>query len=535
MGFASYFGFGRNKNRPELTNLTQKEQQRLYALRQGIADKISNDGTDKDKKEVAVSDIHDFAGVGDFTGMVDIYSKYIYNTSRDKGQRLEVYREMAKYPEIAFAVDEYVDEAMQYDDEGKFLNLTFNNPSLNDESNENLRKTLNAEFNFLMYDIIDIENYFDQWFREYMVDGEIFFEKIFDIDNEENGIVRVKKLLTEDCFPVWESPKESDTVLFFGYKKESEVLNMNKELVAYANSGIYEYDKNGDERRVLSFLEPARTTYKRLKLLEDAMVIYRLTRAPERRVFKIDVGNLPKGRAEQFMKEMMTKYKQRKMFNPQTGDVTEGIDTMAMTEDFWFPVFQGGRSSDVTSLPGGQNLGETEDVEYFLDKLYRGLKIPKSRFGEDNRFSIGDTNSEISREEMKFMKEIQRYTRRFANALKEIFLTHIKLKGIVEEFGIYKNDIGIKVNENNLFNRFWEAKILELKFQNFEKFANNVDTDKPLFSKELVLKKYLEWSDDMYDKNEELLAAEEAANMEDEENEDGGGDEDMDLGDEGGL
>jgi hypothetical protein len=179
MGFGSYFGFGRGRNKPEMVNLTTKEKQRLYALRHGIADEISK--TDRnDKSEVAVSDIHDFAGVGDFTGMIDIYSKYIYNNSKDKSMRLEVYREMAKYPEIAFAVDEYVDEAMQYDDEGKFLNLVFNNTSLMDEENENLRKTLNAEFNYLMYEIIEIESSFDQWFREFMVDAEIFFEKIFD-------------------------------------------------------------------------------------------------------------------------------------------------------------------------------------------------------------------------------------------------------------------------------------------------------------------------------------------------------------------
>lgn len=524
MGIADFFRFGRSRNKPEQNDLTQKEKERLYALRQGIANEISSE----QEKQVAVSDIHDFAGIGDFTGMVDVYSKYVYNTSRDKGMRLEVYREMAKYPEIAFAVDEYVDEAMQYDDEGKFLNLTIKNTALEDETHENTRKTLIAEFNNLFFDVIEIESYFDQWFREYMVDAEIFFEKIFDIDNPEYGITRVKKLLTEDCFPVWENPKESDQVLFFGYRKESEVLNIHKELIAYANSGIFEYDKNGDERRVLSFLEPARTTYKRLKLLEDAMVIYRLTRAPERRVFKIDVGNLPKGRAEQFMKEMMTKYRQRKMFDPKTGDVTEGIDTMAMTEDFWFPVFQGGRSSEVTSLPGGQNLGDIEDVEYFLDKLYRGLKIPKSRFGEDNRFSIGDTNSEISREEMKFMKEVERYTRRFANALKDIFFTHLKLKGIVDEYGLSEHDIGLKVNENNLFKRFWEAKILEIKFQNFEKFAGNMDTDEPIFAKEMVLKKYLEWGDDIYNKNEELLAAEKAARKAEEaEEEEAGGDDDF--------
>ena len=163
------------------------------------------------------------------------------------------------------------------------------------------------------------------------------------------------------------------------------------------------------------------------------------------------------------------------------------------------------------------------------------MKIPKSRFGEENRFSIGDTNSEISREEMKFMKEVKRFTKRFANALKQIFLMHLKLKGISQEYGIDKQDILLKINENNLFNRFWEAKILELKFQNFEKFADKIDTDKPLFAKEMVVKKYLEWSDEEYQENEELLAAEDAAKQAaggEEEGGDTGGDTGGDAGGE---
>ena len=528
MGFMDFFRFGRSNKNIDKTELSQEEKERILKLRHGMASNF--DKSKDDSSDVSITDIHDMSNVGNFTGMIDVYSKYVYANITDKSMRLEVYREMAKYPEIAFAIDEYVDEAMQLDDTGKFMTLVFKNESLKSKDMEVARKTLLAEFDYLMDEIIEIDCYFDQWFREYMIDAEVYFEKIFDVDNPSTGIVKIKKLLTERCVNIWSDPMESDEIEFFVYKKSKDnALNIPREIIAYANSGIYEYSKNDDVRNVLSFLEPARTTYRRLKLLEDALVIYRLVRAPERRIFKIDVGNLPKGRAEQYMKEIMTRYKQRKYFDPKSGDVVEGLDSTAMTEDFFFPVFQGGRSSEVTTLPGGQNLGDIEDVEYFLGKLYRGLKIPKSRFGEDNRFSIGDTNSEISREEMKFMKEVKRYTRRFSSAFKDIFYSHLELKGITNEYGIAKNDLFIKINENNLFQRFWEAKILELKFQNFEKFSNNMDKDETIFSTEMVLKKYLEWDDDTYEENERLKASERATKKmrekEDEEDDDEGDEE----------
>lgn len=542
MGLRDFFGFGgrsNNKNgRIRNVDMSPQEKERVAKLRAGISTALSGETEEKRKKELALTDIPDVAGLAEFNVMMNAYSKYINQSAQSKEQKLETYREMAKFPEIAFAVDEYVDEAAHYDDDGKFLNLDIRSEILKTDDNELIRKTLKAEFNYFFDEIVDIELYFDQWFREYMIDGEIFWEIVFDVDNESKGITRIKKLLTENTFPVWKDINgETDDIEFFAYKGEKEVLQLPRELVGYANSGIYDYSKTAytDEgRQVLSFLEPARATYKRLKLLEDALVIYRLVRAPERRIFKIDVGNLPKGRAEQFMKELMMKYRQRKSFDPRTGDVTESLDTMAMTEDFWFPVFQGGRSSEVSSLPGGQNLGEIEDVEYFLNKLYRGLKIPKSRFGDENRFSIGDTSGEITREEMKFMKEVKRFTKRFSNALKDLFLMHLKLKGISQDYGIDKQDIGIKINENNLFNRFWEAKILELKFQNFEKFADKIDTDKPLFAKEIIVKKYLEWSDEEYDNNEELLAAEDAAKQAAEGEESSGGGDDSEGGDSSG-
>lgn len=510
MALRDYYSFGRNMGQGRTDHdMSSQEKEKLMKVRQGIFNQLQGQDVENEGKneKTGLTDISDFSGVADFTGMVNVYSKYIYQSEHDKTNRLEVYREMAKFPEIAFAIDEYTNEAINFDPTGlEFCDLAITNPSI--AENEHARKTLLAEWRYLMYDIMDADEHVYSWFREYMIDGEVYFEKIFDENKQDKGITKVKKLMTARCFPLWEDI-ESDEINFFAYKTEREVLSLPSEAIAYANSGLYQYNHEEDDKVVLSILDQAVTTYKRLKLLEDSLVIYRLVRAPERRVFKIDVGSLPKGRAEQYMKELMRRYRQRKYFDPSTGDVSEGIDAMAMTEDFWFPVFQGGRSSDVTSLPGGQGLGEIEDVDYFLNKLYRGLKIPKSRFGEDGTFNIGNTD-DITRDEVKFVKEVKRYCKRFSRIFKNIFITHLKLKDIWGELGLEEKDLNVVMTNNNLFDRYFEAKILDLKFENFSKFTDLIDAQEPVFSTEMIVKKYLEMTDEEWAKNVEKLTAEQA-------------------------
>lgn len=527
MAFGQFFTRYGTQTRPsKATDFSREEKEHFANVRSAIFSAL-NDGeqTRSDKvNTTALTDVQHLGMLPDFTASTNILSKYIYSVDRDKRPRIETYREMAKYPEISFAVDEYVDEAINEDKDGNFIGLIIKNQEI--EKNENSRKTILAEFEYMCDHILNIQKFIDQWFREFMIDGEIFFEKVIDNQDEEKGIIRVKKLMTTRCNPIWKDI-ESDEILFFAYQDdENQLLNLPTEMIAYANSGLYEYSRDESMKIVNSFLEECKTTYKRLKLLEDALVIYRIVRAPERRVFKIDVGNLPKGRAEQFMNEMITRYRQKKFFNTETGDISEALDSMAMTEDYWFPVFQGGRSSDVTSLPGGSGLGEIEDVEYFRNKLYQGLKIPRSRYGEENRFSIGNTD-DITREEQKFVKAVKRFTRRFSECILSIFMTHLSLKGITDEYGLTDQDIAIHLLSNNLFERFMEAKILELQFQNFGYFADLIDTEKPLFSREWVAKKYLEIDEEAWQENIKMLVQE--------EQEGGGGDEEDDGGEEADL
>jgi hypothetical protein len=512
MALRNFFNFGRNTRGKQVSDaFSPKEKENLFKVRQGIFNALetNNDSTKGKTEKVGISDIQDFSGIGDFGGMMNVYSKYIYQSEANKQQRVEIYREMSKFPEIAFAIDEYVDEAVNFDGDGcKFCTLKINNEYIKKDAE--MTKTIQSEWDHLVYEIMKSDEQVAYWFREYLIDGEIAFEKIFDNDEPEKGITKVKKLLTTRIHPIWEDI-ETDDIQFFAYKGQTELLSLNRQQIAYANSGLYNFNSTEDDKMVLSILEAAKISYRRLKLLEDALVIYRIVRAPERRVFNIASGNLPTHKAESYLKNLMTKYRQRKYYDPKTGDVGEGLDPMAMTEDYWFLKYQDGKGSTVETLPGGDSLGKIEDVEYFLKKLYRGLKIPKSRWGEDDKFQIGGGDGEITREEGKFAKEVKRFCKRFMNVFKDTFITHLELKGIWQQFGLERKDIQVNMTNNNLFDKFFEAKIEEIKFKNFRNFDGLIDDEDPIFSTELIVKKYLNVSDEEWDDHIQKRMAEKLA------------------------
>lgn len=526
MALGDYFMYrgGLNKRRQ---NMTPQEQQQVATVRKAIFNAVSGNADPKeikkDKNKIAVSELKDIA-VGDFQSQLNVFSKLIYRVENNKKERLRVYREMAKYPVVAFAVNEHVNEAVNYDDNGDCLQLKIKNKSLNE--NEQQRKTIQAEFKTLMFEVIRINENIDKWYRDYMVDGEIFFEKIIDNDDQEAGITRVKKLMTQLVYPVY-GDLESEEILFFTYHSQqtSELLQLPVHMLAYANSGMSEYSENEQDISIYSFLEVAKVTYRRLKLLEDALVIYRIIRAPERRIFNIDVGNLPKGRAEQYMKDTIQNHRQKKFFDPTTGDVTEGLDPIAMTEDYYFPVFAGGRGSKVETLPGGQHLDQIQDVEFFLKRMYLAMNIPMSRWGDDKKVQFG-AQGDINHDELKFLKDVRRFTNRFTAALKDIFMTHLKLKGIAAEYGITNEDIDIQMFSNNLYEMFLNSKKLALKFEVFKNFESLIDTDNKPLSQEWVIKKYLDMDPNDWDENVKLRNVEReiAKRLEKEaEGEDGGG------------
>lgn len=440
-----------------------------------------------------------------FQQNVGYWNSYVYHSEKDKLNRLSTWREMSIFPEISFALNEISDEAVNFNDENDCLEFQVLNARY--QQNKNIIQNLVKEWEYIYYDVMEVPKKINEWFMNYMIDGEIFFEKVVDpLTAKERGILRVKNLRPEFTFPIWEEI-ESDEINQFVHKSQGNIMIMPPEMVAYANSGIFDFPDE-ETKIIVSYLDDSKIAYRKLKQMEDALVIYRLVRAPERRVFQIDVGNLPRGKAESVIQDMIRRYRQRQTYNPATGETSQAIDTMAMIEDFFLPNFNGGRGHKIETLPGGDNLGQIEDVMYFLDKLYRAMRIPMSRMKNDTGFSLGDT-SDITREEVRFNKMVQTFVRRFTDVFKSIYMSHIRLKGYAREIGISEKDVHIRMLSSNLFKEFLETNIFTNRAENFERFVqyaeSGEDGSKPLFSKRWLMKRFLKFTDEEIMENEEYL------------------------------
>jgi hypothetical protein len=239
--------------------------------------------------------------------------------------------------------------------------------------------------------------------------------------------------------------------------KSATGLKISKDAITYVTSGVLDPSR----KRVLSYLDKAMKTVNQLRMLEDSLVIYRLSRAPERRIFYIDVGNLPKGKAEEYLRNIMTKYRNKLVYNASTGEMQDDRKHMSMLEDFWLPRREGGRGTEITTLPGGENLGQIDDIVYFQKKLYKSLNVPVNRLEQEAQFSLG-RSSEITRDELKFQKFINRLRKRFSMLFMDLLKTQLVLKGIVteEEFDEMKQNINIDYQKDTHFSELKESELL---------------------------------------------------------------------------
>lgn len=499
-------------------NWSKKHQQqhfkRLYQLFDKQQDKYNRQDIP------AASDMEDVttAAAVDFQKQVGYWNGFIYNAEPMKVNKIKVWRDMSFFPDISFILGEVSDEAINFDDNNDFISLYIDNLRLN--QNTNIMSNLNKEWEYIIHDVMNAHKQVHRWFHEYMTDSEIFIEKIIDPTSpKDRGVVGIKKLRPEYTHPIWRD-QESEEVEHFVNKNDSNILLMPSEMVAYANSGIYV--REGEfNRYVVSYLEKVKVDYRKLKQMEDAVIIYRLIRAPERRVFTVEVGDLPKHKAEGYIQAMMRRYRQRKTFNPSTGEAGEIYDPQAMIEDFFF-ASRDGNGTKVDTLPGGENLGEIEDVQYFRRKLFQGLRVPLSRLDEESGFSLGDT-SDITAAEVRFNKMVQYFVKRFEDIFKQIFMTHIRLKGYADEFNIKERDIRVKLHSNNLFQEYLEANIIGLRTENMEKmfqFTEAEDGERPMFAKEFVKIKYAKLTPEDHELNEKLLD-EQMKKLEQTQNEEG--------------
>lgn len=430
-----------------------------------------------------------------------IYNDLVYaNIQVDKGPRILDYRIMAAFAEVADCLDEICDECINKNDHGQVVKLHFRNMELDDGD----RTKLENEFSKYIQNF-DLEKKGWEYFRQLLVEGEIYFEHIVHKSYPEEGILGTVQLPTELIDPIFDNIQN---MIIKGYIlrkpifdpnkpnkiEKYEFIPMDKNQITYINSGIWNQDKTFR----LPFIENARRAYRQLSLIEDSIVIYRLVRAPERLVFNVDVGNMAPPKAEAYLRKLIQEYWSKKTFDVnQTANPVQKFNPQSMLDSFWFAKRAGSEGTSVTQLAGGANLGELTDLMYFVAKLYKSLKVPTNRLNAESTFKDGN---EILREELKFARFIIRLQQNFATGLKNGFITHLKLKGLQEKYDIKEQNLHLEFNVPTNFYELRENQKLELKVTNFTNLVSNQSIS-PTFGQ----KKLLGWSDLDIKANREFL------------------------------
>ena len=400
------------------------------------------------------------------------YSVDFDGTIRNEYELISRYREMVLQPECDSAVDDVVNETIcgNFDDVPVEIELS------NLKVSEKIKKLMREEFDEILR-LLDFDNRSYEIFRRWYVDGRLFFHKVIDPKNPKGGLIDLRYIDPRKIRKVIEYDQKKPEQLrgvdlntqltmksatYFLYNPKglrnstNQGMKIAPDSVCYCHSGIQDLNKN----MTLSHLHKAIKAVNQLRMIEDSLVIYRLSRAPERRIFYIDVGNLPKNKAEQYLREVMGRYRNKLVYDANTGEIKDDKKFMSMLEDFWLPRREGGRGTEITTLPGGQNLGELEDVKYFQKKLYKSLNVPNSRLETETTFNIGRA-AEITRDEVKFQKFVARLRKRFGELFIDLLKTQLVLKGIVsiEEWEEMKEHIQFDYIADNYFTELKEIEI----------------------------------------------------------------------------
>ena len=390
-------------------------------------------------------------------------------TAKTEQDLIRRYREIALHPECDMAIEDIVNEAITSNENRQSVKVVTDGL----EYSSAIKQKIEQEFAEVLR-LLQFNTRGHDLFRRWYVDGRIFFQKVIDAENTKNGITELKYLDPRKIKKIREVRKRrpegmvsptniniaDETVEYFVYNERGiqgsaaiQGIKIAVDTIAFCPSGMIDQNKNG---LILSYLHKAIKPVNQLRMIEDAAVIYRIARAPERRIFKIDVGNLPKAKAESYLRDVMARYRNKLVYDASTGEIRDDRNYMSMLEDFWLPSREGGRGTDISTLPGGQNLGEVADIEYFQRKLYRSLNVPISRLEASQGFNLG-RSTEITRDELKFTKFVQRLRKKFTELFNDLLRTQLVLKAIINE------DDWVNVKEKIKYDFLADGHFSELK------------------------------------------------------------------------
>ena len=417
----------------------------------------------------------DGAGVIKAGGHFGSYVDLDGNNAKNEADLILKYRDVASHPECDSAIEDIVNDAIIGDYDSSPVNVLLDKVDTSDA----IKDTIREEFDNIL-SMLNFSQHGHDIFKKWYIDGRLPYHIVIDTKSPNKGILDLRYIDPIMLRKVKEVHEEQDpktgAVLvkkskeFFLYSDPSgqadatgkqEALKIHKDSIAYCTSGMLDPSR----KRILSYLQKAVKPVNQLRMMEDSLVIYRISRAPERRIFYIDVGNLPKGKAEEYLKGIMNQYRNKLVYDASTGNIKDDKKHMSMLEDFFLPRREGGKGTEITTLPGGENLGQIDDILYFQKKLFKSLNVPLGRLEQDSGFSLGRA-TEISREEVKFKKFVDKLRMRFSDIFMQLLKTQLILKGIItsQDWDDWKEDVTFDFIEDNYFSELKETEMIQQRF-----------------------------------------------------------------------
>jgi len=466
---------------------------------------IKKSADEDPKKKPSIVPARDDDGAGYVTAGGAYFGQYLNMDgadAKDNHQLIMQYRGVATHPEVDMAIEDIVNESISASELQQNIDINLDAVEVSDA----IKKQIKEEFDNI-YSMLDFSEYGHDIFKRWYIDGRLYHHLVVNESALKAGIQEIRPIDASKIRKVKQVKKKKDPQTgvelienveeFYVFQDKPGAQNggvkLTNDSVSYVTSGLLDESR----KKIISYIHKALKPINQLRMMEDSLVIYRLARAPERRIFYIDVGNLPRGKAEQYMKDIMTKYRNKLVYDAQTGEIRDDRKHMSMLEDFWLPRREGGRGTEITTLPGGENLGQIDDIIYFQKKLYRSLNVPINRLEQEAQFSLG-RSTEINRDELKFQKFIDRLRRRFAHLFYGILKKQLILKGIIteEDWNEWKNDIAIDYVRDNHFTELRDAELLRERVQMLDQMQNYVGE---FFSKEYIYKNVLMMTQDEID------------------------------------